>query len=185
MNYWFSSDWHLNHKCLQEKIRSEFSDIHDMNHKILTKMFGVTTRGDQFYFLGDLILGNKEILDTVFQKIKEYRLHFHLIIGNHDIKNLSKQHLERFASVSKLKDIKIDGQKITLCHFPMISWNASHYGAWQLFGHHHRQNYAGSTPIVGKQINVNCEFHDYKPWNFEEVQEEMKKLKNNWDFIKK
>ena len=28
-------------------------------------------------------------------------------------------------------------QRITVCHFAMLSWHQSHKGAWQLFGHWH------------------------------------------------
>lgn len=184
-NYWFSSDWHLSHKSIKEKLRPQFSSIEEMDDTIITNMFQNVSKGDQFYFLGDMILGrNKDSLKKVIDLKNKNKIHFHWIIGNHD-KKLSKYFFEFCDSVVHIKNIKINNQKITLCHYPMISWNCSHYGAWQLFGHHHCKNHGGPVPIMGKQINVNCEFHNFKPLTFEQIKIEIDKLKNGWDYIEK
>jgi calcineurin-like phosphoesterase family protein len=184
MDYWFSSDWHLSHKRMMEILRPEFKTIDEMNTTILDNMFKVTKPGDQMYFAGDLVFTDNNILEQLLKLIKKHRIHFHWITGNHD-KKTPRHVKDRVDSFVSVKDIKINKQKITICHFPMISWNCSHYGAWQLFGHHHRKNHGGPTPIVGKQLNINCEFHDFKPWNFEEIKVEIDKLKKGWDYIEK
>lgn len=184
MNHWISSDWHLGHQRIMNILRPEFNDIKVMNETILFNMFENVRPGDQFYFLGDLIFTNYSWIETILNLIKDKRIHFHFILGNHD-KKIPKKFLNEFASVNHMKNIKINDQKITLSHYPMISWNCSHWGAWQLYGHHHRQEHAGDIPELGKQLNVNCEFHNFKPWNFEEIKEIMKNKKDNWNLIKK
>ena len=34
-------------------------------------------------------------------------------------------------------ELKVGEQLVVLDHYPMRSWNKSHYGSWQLYGHHH------------------------------------------------
>lgn len=44
---------------------------------------------------------------------------------------------ELFKSVSHYKEIKVNGQRIVLCHYAMRVWNKGHHGSWMLFGHSH------------------------------------------------
>ena len=92
-----------------------------------------------------------------------------------------------------IKDISIktDGekQKITLSHYPMVTWNCSHFGAWQLYGHHHH-DYSGDfkyikdyVPSMGKQYNVSVDLHNFKPVSYEKIQEAMKIKPDNWDLL--
>ena len=95
-----------------------------------------------------------------------------------------------------MKDIKIGNQPITLNHYPMYVWNKSHYGAWNLHGHIHSDDstYKKLEAIhlnnsafmrTGKILNVNIELWDFKPLSFDQLAEEMKKLPENWDFIRR
>ncbi len=70
--------------------------------------------------------------------IKNIEIHF--IIGNHDSSNIIRIANENCASVSHMKDIKNEGQSLTLCHYAMRVWNKSHFNAWQLYGHSHLCN---------------------------------------------
>lgn len=47
---------------------------------------------------------------------------------------------------------------VTLCHYPMLTWNYSRYGALQLFGHVHK-HWAGSS----NSINVGVDLWDLAP----------------------
>jgi len=63
----------------------------------------------------------------------------HIIKGNHDSSSIRPI----CSSLNELLSIKIryrDNEpriKIQLCHYPMLSWDALHYGGVHLYGHSH------------------------------------------------
>jgi calcineurin-like phosphoesterase family protein len=69
-----------------------------------------------------------------------------LVQGNHD--KDGNIPTEKFVDIysgfvnMEIKDseVKSGSQRLTLCHYPMISWYQSHKGAWQLFGHMHNSS---------------------------------------------
>lgn len=67
---------------------------------------------------------------------------------------------------------KINGQYITMSHFPMTAaWHKSMYGSWHLFGHCHGTNIQG-WPLSnkhGKAVDVGVDCHNYEPVSFDEL----------------
>jgi calcineurin-like phosphoesterase family protein len=61
-----------------------------------------------------------------------------------------------------------DGQRVTLCHYPMLSWYQSHRGAWQLFGHVHGR-LDGSDKIMPTQLDIGVDSHNFTPLSWIEV----------------
>jgi calcineurin-like phosphoesterase family protein len=177
LNYWFTSDWHLSHKKAYE-LRSLSSKEH-MDSLILDNFFEVVRGGDQVYFLGDLTYIRQAAID--FFKRKQKNIHFHFILGNHDKKIIQKTLLEKYCAwYGWLKDIKIDNQKITLCHYMMNSWNCSHWNAWHLFGHHHSREQANYSQ--GKTLGVAVDLNNYYPLSFDQIKDFMNNRPNNWDY---
>lgn len=114
-------------------------------------------------------------------------VHVFYIKGNHEPKNIKNYKNNKIVWMGDKKDIKIHDQKVTLTHFPMSSWECSHYGAWHLFGHYHNlektQFLYRMSP--GKKLNVNWQFNDFKFWEWEQVKIFMATQKNNWDLLYK
>jgi len=55
---------------------------------------------------------------------------------------------------------------ITLSHYPMAQWEASHYGAWNLHGHSHGNH----VNISGDRImDVGVDCNGYAPVSFDSV----------------
>lgn len=180
MNYWFTSDWHLSHYNIMKYAHRPFSSVEEMDSTIIDRFHNSIKPGDQVYFLGDLSF-NKEVVEVFFRYNIPRNIHFHYIIGNHD-RHILKMAKEYCDSVSQIKDIKIEKQKITLCHNPMITWNCSHWGAWQLFGHHHSNIIYEKFP--GKIMNVGVDVNNFYPVNFCQVRDFMHNQPDNWDLIK-
>ena len=72
-------------------------------------------------------------LGEIFWKLKGRK---HLIVGNHDAKNNQILRLP-WEKVEMLYELKRDGQRATLCHYPLETWPASWRGAMMLHGHCH------------------------------------------------
>jgi calcineurin-like phosphoesterase family protein len=93
----------------------------------------------------------------------------HFIEGNHDKVARIQQPL--FASWGVLSEINVAKQRIVLCHYAMRVWPRHAQGAWQLYGHSH-----GNLPDepLSLSMDVGIDSHDFRPWNFDEIQSVMK-----------
>jgi calcineurin-like phosphoesterase family protein len=169
---WFTSDWHLSHANIIKYCKRPFKNVKEMDDTILKNFFDLVKKNDTVYFLGDLSF-NYETCNDFFNTIIEEKITLIFIIGNHDRINYKYSHIF---------ETTINNQAITLCHYPMLSWNKSHFNSWQLYGHHHNND---KMPIQGKMMNVGVDLCDFKPINFNQVKEYMDKQPNNWNFIQK
>ena len=198
MSKWFTSDWHLGHNAAIEYGQRPFKDTEEMSNQIIKNMFSYTRRGDDLYFLGDLAWG-KEWIEIVLEEATKRKIRFRWILGNHDMRyaNLYKNRIKVFNkhnSMHEMIEIKLTDKEgkhypTTLCHYPMFTYNKSHYNAFLLFGHHHATTHGAGVisqfEKQGKRLNVNCEFHDYRPVSEIEIIEAMRHKPNNWDLIDK
>lgn len=178
---YFGSDFHLDHK-LMLKLGRPFSSIQEMNDVIIKNVIDVLKPGDIFYFLGDLSWSYYQA-ELFFSQLPK-NVQFHWILGNHD-KQPSK-YKQFVTSTSNMKEIKIQENSVTLCHYPMTTWNKSHFNSWMLHGHHHiSKDNKIDNYLQGKMLNVNVEFHDYKPLSEFDIIDIMKDKEDNFDLIKK
>ncbi|MBD3190523.1 MAG: phosphoesterase [Candidatus Heimdallarchaeota archaeon] len=172
---WFSADCHLSHKNIIKYCNRPFKDVDEMDKTILNNFKRTIRPKDTLYFLGDLTF-NKNAAYLFFAALTDVEIHF--ILGNHDSSKIRKIAEEYCQSVSRLKEIKIKGISITLCHYAMRVWNASHYNSWQLYGHSH-----GTLPPTGKQWDVGVDNHGFFPICFEELDEIMEQQPNNVNYL--
>jgi len=174
---WFISDYHLNHIGALN-FRTQYSSVEEMNEGIIkTHNFWVHPR-DTVYHIGDFIWKGKP--QSFLERLNGT---FYIIKGNHDRKiDFTIKHKVAHV-VDGYYNIKIDKQDITLCHFPMISWNRSHFNSWHLYGHHHT-SLPPQKADEGKKFNVNFDVV-HRPLEFEEINVLMNQRGDNWDFINK
>ena len=110
-----------------------------------------------------------------------------LIWGNHDKRlRKSKAFTDQWIWCKELAQIEVDEEtqlgtrttKIILCHFAMRTWNQSHRGSWQLYGHSH-----GTLPDDPNalSLDVGVDAWDYFPAAFEEIGKRM--AKKTWKAI--
>jgi calcineurin-like phosphoesterase family protein len=181
--HWFGSDFHLSHKMLWQKYRNQFETLQEMDDYIINAIKERLKPGDTFYFLGDLGWTKESVLGFLHDITPH--INFFLIIGNHDKKfiNIAKRTYPNII-IKQYLDTKIEDQFITLCHYPMLSWNKSHFGAWQIFGHHHSP--LPETLCTGKQMNVCLDVigFDKVILSWDEVKDYMSTRPDNWNKIK-
>jgi calcineurin-like phosphoesterase family protein len=173
MNIWFTSDWHISHINIIKYCKRPFNSIKEMDDTIFNNFFKLVKRGDTVYFLGDLSF-DLDVVNNFLSTINEEGIKLFFIKGNHDKIINYKCH--------QIIETTINNQLITMCHYPMLSWNKSHFNSWQLYGHHHNND---KMPIQGKMMNVGVDLWDFKPVNFNQVKDYMDKQPNNWNFIQK
>lgn len=166
---WVTSDWHIGHTNILKYDNRPFYNIEMMNGTIIENFNKVVKDSDEVYYLGDFALNISSGVD-ILDKVKG---RWHFIIGNHDraLPHIIQKSSKKIEWIDKIREVKMNGQEVTLCHYPMLSWNKSHYGTtWHLFGHNHKKTY---EEIPGKRLNVIVNQHDYQPWSFDEIKEFM------------
>jgi calcineurin-like phosphoesterase family protein len=170
MNYWFTSDTHFGHSNIIKYCNRPFANVDAMDDHMISNWNKLVKPGDIVYHLGDFAFRNVE------RYINCLPGNIHLIFGNHD--HMARKKRDLFDWTGDFKEIKVNGQKIVLCHYALRVWNKSHHGAWHLYGHSH-----GTLPDLGNQLAFDCgvDCWNYRPINFEEVKEQMQKY--NWEGV--
>jgi len=169
-NLFFTSDTHYFHKNIIKYSNRPFEDVQEMNQALIDNWNKVVTPKDQVWHLGDFSFGNYEQTKNVLRQLNGHK---NFIWGNHDqVFEKDTSLLGAFDSVQHYKELRWNGQKIVLCHYPILSWNGAHRGSWMLHGHCHTSvDYLNIKTI---RLDVGVDGHNYTPISFEEVNKIMK-----------
>lgn len=206
---WFTSDLHLDHsniikysnrQFLSEEDRREFEALDQnwnrskyriskkstdmMNDHFIDNINKVVDKNDILFHLGDFTFAPKHsYYDTaLYFRNKINCKTVYNIWGNHDHEEI--RHL--FNNCWDLKEIYIENQSYVLCHYCMLIWNKSHYGAIHLYGHSHStlEDFAEKVMPGRKSIDVGTDnaykvLGEYRPFSHVEIKEMMDKKKGH------
>ena len=173
---WFTSDTHFNHSNIIKYCKRPFEDVEEMNQTLIDNWNMVVAEDDLIICDGDFSLGSSNNAIMILNRLNGYKI---LIKGNHEKAVLgSKSAKEYFdAGIYDLLEIRVldeevsDGfQDIILCHYPMLSWNKSHRGSWQLFGHVHGM-LDGDKRLSPNQMDIGVDSNGFRPISYQEVKE--------------
>jgi calcineurin-like phosphoesterase family protein len=107
----------------------------------------------------------------------------HLIVGNHDKYWMRKTELANyFESVEKLAEIHAYGYRMTLCHYPMMSWNQCNHGALLIYGHIHNNTNDTYWPLLQSMdsaLNAGVDINGFEPVTLEELFENNRRFKES------
>lgn len=172
----FTSDPHFYHTNIIKYCERPFDIVEDMNNELLEKWNDTIGEDDTIFMLGDFSMkANAKQIAGIIGKLKGRK---HLILGNHDRSILTNGFIgSQWKSINDITKItvvddEVDGgyQPIIMCHYPMITWDGSHRGSWQLFGHvHGGLSNKGIIKHSPNQLDVGVDCHDFYPISYEEV----------------
>lgn len=150
----FISDTHFDHEKLVKLCKYPFANVEEYNETVIRNWNKVVTPADTVYHLGDF--GFHKDLLRIITRLNGSLI---LICGNHDRNNI-KNIMHRFSVVKDLHETHVGEARhpVVMCHYPMQSWNRSHYGAFHLHGHCH-----GSMQPYGRRMDVGCMLHGWAP----------------------
>lgn len=139
MEIYATSDHHFFHKNIISHCNRPFKNLSEMHDALITNWNSIVTKNDIVYVLGDFSAYVPTIkypeLEKILNSLKGNKI---LIAGNHDHKKTFK--FKGWNTVKDYHEIKIDGRRICMMHYPMRSWKGSHKGnksSIHLFGHTH------------------------------------------------
>jgi calcineurin-like phosphoesterase family protein len=180
----FISDLHLGHHNVIKYDGRPYMDVDEMHVDFIKRWNEVVDDDDIVYHLGDLAMRVNETTKWIVYQLKGK---IHHIMGNHDTnKDMVKlgrfEHVHEYGTEIMVKDDTItekrsDGhQHIIMSHYPILSWNRSHYGSWMLHGHCHGNLMKGNLDYYKRKVmDVGCNVINYTPISYREVKTIMDK----------
>ena len=173
---YFSSDLHLNHPKNFIYEPRGFTNVFDMNYKILKNFNHIINSDDDLYLLGDIFLGELESGINLFNQLPGK---IHLVWGNHDT-DTRKEAIAKCSNVVEIIGhatiIKYNKWHFYLSHFPTCTTNFDDYQkplkqrTLCLAGHTHSKELfepCGS-------YNVAVDAHNCCPVSIDEIIEDFK-----------
>lgn len=169
MDTWFISDTHFGHANIIKYSDRPFSDVDDMNEKMVEAWNNLVKPGDNVYHNGDFAFMRYPEFKNLTWRLNG---NIHLVLGNHDkmiIQNRNELlRAGKFKTIQYYNELKIAGKMIVLFHYGQRVWNKSHHGSIHLYGHSH-----GSLPPFGRSVDVGVDCKEitseYRPIHLDEV----------------
>lgn len=170
----FTADTHFYHKNIIKYCDRPWQDGQTMTEDMIEQWNEVVGPNDTVWHLGDFVFTRDfQSVEYIMSKLHG-RIHF--VWGNHDhiLSDNYRRTCELFEFIAEdsYYYVRINGQKITMCHYPMQSWKNSHHGTWHLFGHVHGNQRYVLPNLRMMDVGVDTQV-DYRPYSFEEVKAHM------------
>lgn len=166
---YFTGDLHFGHFNAIKYDCRPWSDVETMAAGMIECWNARVTDDDLVYILGDVCYRSKY---PAWHYLEQMRGHKILIVGNHDGELLEDERSRRcFEEIHSYMEIKEDGKKIVLCHYPMAEWNGKTRGSWHIFAHIHAQRNEAYKVMrdMPHALNAGCMLNDFAPATFAEL----------------
>lgn len=159
MNIFFTGDTHFGHRAVIRYGNRPFADVDEMDEELIRRWNVLIQPGDEVWHLGDVSFRKSADTLAILQRLNGRK---HMVEGNHD--NLNGEAKAQFVSVHEYKEMKLDGRKVVLFHYPLESWNQMAYGSWHLHGHSH-----GNMKEFGFRADVGVDCWSQAPVSYDEL----------------
>lgn len=150
---WVWSDLHFGHKNIIRFSNRPYPDVTTMNEHLILNFAEKVHPDDISIWVGDVSFMSDIYTNLALARCPGYKI---LVVGNHDFDRKDLKELN-FDEVHIVYPVSIDGVDLIFTHYPMDHipepWINIH-------GHEHVAKRTASDTV---HINVNCEFHDYRP----------------------
>lgn len=176
----YTSDLHFGHANIIRHCNRPFASVEEMDEALIKNWNAKVTNGDTVYILGDLMFRNKIPPEEYLSSLKGKK---YLVVGNHDKAWMKKVDLSKwFVDVEMMRFFTESQRKITICHYPMMSWPFSNHEGWMIYGHIHENTNVDYWPLIAHNthmLNAGVDINGFSPVSFEEMQQ------NNLEHIAK
>lgn len=139
MNTWITSDLHFGHANIMKfcpETRARFKgDVNLMNELMVKEWNERVQPNDHVYILGDVAFLPAAAAVALVSRCHGAKT---LVAGNHDRKLLQSEEFRAlFESIHDYLDLRYDGHKIVMFHYPIAEWDQVHKGSLHFHGHLH------------------------------------------------
>lgn len=169
-------DPHLDHDNIRTFCDRPFSTIEEMNETLINNHNEVVKSKDDVIILGDFAWRNHNHFLNRLNGKKT------LVIGNHD--KMPEEVLRNFTKVigsvknPGILETCIAGQKVSFSHYPLVSWNASFHGSWNIHGHCHGRLIENDYTL---RTDAGVDVYNFYPVNFEVLKLKLRSRIPAWE----
>lgn len=170
MTIFFTADHHFGHRNIIRFQDRPFADVTAMDEALVERWNAAVGPDDVVYHLGDVGLCSPKALRALLDRLRGT---IYLLRGNHERSATHRLCADRFGWIKDIYEFSVEDaeaprgeQPIVLMHYAMRTWNRSHHGSWQLYGHSH-----GTLPDdpAQRSIDVGVDCHDFAPISYQAV----------------
>ena len=172
----FVSDTHFQHENILKYCKRPFNTIEEHDEELIKRWNDIVPKDGIVFHLGDVAFGHNKRVHEILEQLNGT---IHLVIGNHDWKNIIEQQAWRFLSMNQQLKLKINNKNIILNHYPLLCFAGAWKGlnaTWQLFGHVHSGPYSDIgidhqrlVNLFTTQYDVGVDNNDFRPVSFKDV----------------
>lgn len=170
MATYFISDLHFGHENIIRQCERPFSNVDEMNKTLIRNWNSKVSKEDDVYILGDVAYRSKEDVASIVNRLNGRK---HLIVGNHDEKNLKNQNFrDCFVSIDRYLRIVLDNRSLILCHYPIAEWDGYFHGSYHIYGHIHNNRKNRVFEYLKDEeraLNAGADVINFTPATFEEL----------------
>lgn len=142
-NTFVTSDIHFGHANIIRYCNRPFKSVEDMDEAIIARWNSRVTNEDLVYFLGDFAFTNQDRIKELFTELNFAKCI--IVPGNHDREIMSMWHhpinpfIPRVTVTETIENLRVDGKRFVLCHYPIADWDGKFHGSVHLHGHSHTE----------------------------------------------
>ncbi len=168
---WFTADLHLGHANAIAFGHRPWDDVHRMNDGLVANINSCVLPADVLYVLGDFSCGITRDEALALRRRIACR-EVHLVPGNHDKDWTQREVAGAFVVEPPIAQLKVGpGQKVVLCHYPILDWPGMYHGSIHLHGHvHETPAYNEAMRAAGvRRYDVGVDANGWMPVSLEQV----------------
>lgn len=113
----YIADTHFGHKNIIRFDSRPFATVDEMEEEMVKRWNVAVEPSDTVYILGDFCWGKEDEWLRILNMLKGSKV---LILGNHDLKNMSSQLRNKFQDVKDKKEITDGGRHVIMSHYPEL-----------------------------------------------------------------
>ena len=166
MNY-ITSDLHFGHENLCKNLRKMTAD--ECTELLITNWNKQVSKKDKVWILGDVTMEKPKLILEILPLLHGFK---HVILGNHDTSPCISALIQCGCKI----DVSVKYHNLLFTHYPVHPSELA-YCSGNIHGHLHCGERVNLGPLY---YNVNCEFHNYTPIPFEEIENYFKNLHKNF-----
>lgn len=131
--YWFASDFHFGHSNVLKFCNRPFADMEEQDAALVETWNKHVKPGDVAFILGDFSFYGYQRTSAILKSMNGQKT---LVKGNHDHSKDTAMTVG-WSRVLQYHEQRLEGDRICMSHFPIMSWHQMHRGAYHLHGHSH------------------------------------------------
>lgn len=155
--YFFTADEHYGHTNIIKHCNRPFKSVGEMDLELIKRFNKKVGTNDITIHAGDFCWckSYKEAVEKYISKLNGNHI---FVKGSHD------RWLPKSAKYMWRK--LIGNQFIVVCHYTLRTWERSHYGSWNLYGHSH-----GRLIPMENQYDVGVDCNNFYPISLIEIKQ--------------